>query len=185
MASGALPHGFPLCRSTASDTGDGGISCNTPLWYAVDEDYRVSALILQVDVFSGAGESPNTPTEAQERTKDIQYASKTRFDTTCVSAIEALRNSLRWVPDKLPPSLQADPDVQKLSAISTRGAVAPGYQRDVTTLPVQCPLRQMHRTERGRSGTSGDAAGSAHTLDQGSISVSAPVPYSLSWGRCV
>ncbi|WP_274381884.1 DUF3734 domain-containing protein [Paraburkholderia hospita] len=54
----------------------------------------------------------------------MQYARKTRLNTTRVSEIEALRNSLRRVLAKLPPLLQDDPDVQKLSAISTRGAVA-------------------------------------------------------------
>jgi NTE family protein len=31
---------------------DGGIASNTPLWYVADEDYRMSALILQVDVLA-------------------------------------------------------------------------------------------------------------------------------------
>jgi NTE family protein len=124
MASGALPPGFPAVQIDGEWYWDGGISCNSPLWYVVDEDYRMSALVLQVDVFSGAGELPKTLGEVQERTKDIQYASKTRFNSTRVSEIEALRNSLRRVLEKLPPSFQDDPDVQKLSAISTRGAVA-------------------------------------------------------------
>ncbi len=124
MASGALPPGFPAVRVDGEWYWDGGIACNSPLWYVLDEDYRMSALILQVDVFSGTGELPKTLREVQERTKDIQYSSKTRFNTTRVSEIEALRNSLRRLLDKLPPTLQADPDVQKLSAISTRGAVA-------------------------------------------------------------
>jgi NTE family protein len=81
-------------------------------------------LILQVDVFSGAGALPTNLSDVQERCKDIQYASKTRFNTTRISEIEALRNSLRRVLDKLPDSFQTDPDVQKLDAISTRGAVA-------------------------------------------------------------
>ncbi|HYS63692.1 MAG TPA: patatin-like phospholipase family protein [Paraburkholderia sp.] len=124
MASGALPPGFPAVQIDGQWYWDGGIACNSPLWYVLDEDYRMSALILQVDVFSGAGALPTNLREVQERCKDIQYASKTRFNTTRVSEIEALRNSLRHVLDKLPPSFQSDPDVQKLSAISTRGPVA-------------------------------------------------------------
>lgn len=124
MASGALPPGFPAVRIDGEWYWDGGIACNSPLWYVLDEDYRMSALILQVDVFSGAGELPKTLREVQERTKDIQYSSKTRFNTTRISEIEDLRNSLHRLLDKLPSTLQTDPDVQKLGAISTRGAVA-------------------------------------------------------------
>ena len=43
----------------------------------------MSALILQVDVFSGLGDLPQKPAAGgSERVKDIQYASKTRFNTT-------------------------------------------------------------------------------------------------------
>jgi NTE family protein len=124
MASGALPPGFPAVQIDGQWYWDGGIASNSPLWYVLDEDFRMSALILQVDVFSGAGELPSTLSEVQERCKDIQFASKTRFNTTRISEIEALRNSLRRMLDKLPDSFQTDPDVLKLAAISTRGAVA-------------------------------------------------------------
>jgi NTE family protein len=103
---------------------DGGIASNTPLWYVADEDYRMSALILQVDVFSGAGQVPRNLRQVAERAKDIQYASKTRFNSTRIKEIEELRASLRRVLDKLPPAIQSDPDVQRLAAISTRGAIA-------------------------------------------------------------
>lgn len=124
MASGALPPGFPAVQIDGQWYWDGGIACNSPLWYVLDEDFRMSALILQIDVFSGAGTLPTSLGEVQERCKDIQYASKTRFNSSRISEIEGLRVSLRRVLDKLPASLQTDPDVQKLSAISTRGAVA-------------------------------------------------------------
>ncbi|MFP3558832.1 patatin-like phospholipase family protein [Paraburkholderia sp. SIMBA_049] len=124
MASGALPPGFPPVSVDGEWYWDGGISSNTPLWYVVDQDYRASALVLQVDVFSDAGELPKNLSQVQERAKDIQYASKVRYNTTRVAEIEDLRNALRRVLDKLPPSLQSDPDVQKLAGISTRGPVA-------------------------------------------------------------
>ncbi|OUL76737.1 patatin-like phospholipase family protein, partial [Paraburkholderia hospita] len=40
MASGALPPGFPAVQIDGEWYWDGGISCNSPLWYVVDEDYR-------------------------------------------------------------------------------------------------------------------------------------------------
>ncbi|MGU7768604.1 patatin-like phospholipase family protein [Burkholderia sp. MR1-5-21] len=124
MASGALPPGFPPVPIGGEWYWDGGISSNTPLWYVVDEAQRISALVLQVDVFSGAGELPQNLQQVQERAKDIQYASKARLSATRVSEIEELRASLRRVLDKLPQALLADPDVQRLAAVSTRGEVA-------------------------------------------------------------
>ncbi|MDW3684309.1 patatin-like phospholipase family protein [Cupriavidus sp. CV2] len=124
MASGALPPGFPPVEVGGELYWDGGIVSNTPLWYVVDEDYRMNALVLQVDVFSGAGEAPLNLRQAQERVKDIQYASKTRFNTNRVREIEELRGALHRVIGKLPAALKSDPDVERLTAISTRGAVA-------------------------------------------------------------
>jgi NTE family protein len=124
LASGALPPGFPPVEVDGELYWDGGIVSNTPLWYVLDEDYRMSALILQVDVFSGAGDLPQNLRQVQERVKDIQYASKTRFNTARIKEIEELRNSLRRLLDQLPKALEVDPDVQRLTTISTRGAVA-------------------------------------------------------------
>lgn len=96
---------------------------NSPLWYVLDEDFRMNAPIFQVDVFSAGAELPQNLAQAQERAKDIQYASKTRFNTTRLKEIEELRGSLRRLLAKLPKELSFDPDVQRLSAVSTRGAV--------------------------------------------------------------
>ena len=62
-------------------------------------------------MFSGAGQLPTNLADVQERAKDIQYASKTRFNTSRVKELEELRGSLRRVLEKLPKALQADPDV--------------------------------------------------------------------------
>ncbi|MGV2291728.1 patatin-like phospholipase family protein [Trinickia sp. YCB016] len=124
MASGALPPGFPPIHIDGEWYWDGGISSNTPLWYVVDENYRQGALVLQIDVFSGAGELPQNMQQVQERMKDIQYASKSRFGSARIKEIEDMRGSLRRVLEKLPAELRSDPDVQRLTEVSTRGAVA-------------------------------------------------------------
>ena len=90
LASGALPPAFPPVEVDGELYWDGGIASNTPLWYVVDEDYRMSALILQVDVFSGAGALPQNLQQVAEPAKDIQYASKTRFNSTRIKEIEEL-----------------------------------------------------------------------------------------------
>ena len=124
LASGALPPGFPPVQIDGELYWDGGIVSNTPLWYVLDADPRMNALIFQVDVFSARGEAPKNLAEVQERAKDIQYASKTRFNTNRVKEIEALRIALLRLLAKLPAALQDDPDVKKLTAVSKPRACA-------------------------------------------------------------
>lgn len=123
MASGALPPGFPPVNIDGEFYWDGGIVSNSPLTYVDDECYSSNALIFQVDLFSAAGEVPRNLDQVNERVKDIQYSSKTRFNTARLQEIEELRAALHRVIEKLPEALQSDPDVQKLKAVSTRGAV--------------------------------------------------------------
>jgi len=124
LASGALPPGFPPVQIDGELYWDGGLVSNSPLWYVLDSDAKLNALIFQVDVFSGAGELPKNLAEVQERAKDIQYASKTRFNTTRVKEMEALRGSLRRVLEKLPEELRDDPDVRQLAAASNPKAIS-------------------------------------------------------------
>jgi NTE family protein len=124
LASGAMPPGLPPVQIDGELYWDGGIVSNSPLWYVLDADSTMKALIFQVDVFSARGEVPKNLAEVQERAKDIQYASKTRFNTTRVKEIEALRGALRRVLDKLPEALRGDPDVEMLAAASEPKAIS-------------------------------------------------------------
>jgi NTE family protein len=123
MASGALPPGFPPVEIDGEFYVDGGIMTNTPLAY-VGKDFRLSALIVQVDLFSGLGNVPQTLNEVQERVKDIQFQSKTRFSLDEMRAIEALRSTVASVIERLPAKLRSDPDVKKLEEISHRGRLS-------------------------------------------------------------
>jgi NTE family protein len=123
MASGALPPAFPPVEIDGEYYFDGGIMSNTPMQY-VAKDFRIDALIVQVDLFSGLGELPKNLNQVQERVKDIQFQSKTRFSYHQVREIEALRSTLAEVLGRLPSNLRSDPEVQKLEAISRRGALS-------------------------------------------------------------
>jgi NTE family protein len=123
MASGALPPGFPPVNIDGDFYWDGGIVSNSPLTYIADECYDTDALIFQVDLFSAAGEVPRNLDQVGERVKDIQYSSKARFNSARLKEIEELRARLHRVLEKLPESMQSDPDVQRLKEVSTRGAV--------------------------------------------------------------
>ncbi|MEO8751737.1 MAG: patatin-like phospholipase family protein [Casimicrobiaceae bacterium] len=115
MASGALPPGFPPIRIKGEYYWDGGLVSNSPLWYVLDDSPQLEALILQVDLFSARGAMPTNLDEVLEREKDIQYSSKTRFNTTRAKQIEELGQALGRVLDQLPASLKEDPDVRLLS----------------------------------------------------------------------
>jgi NTE family protein len=121
MASSALPPAFPPVEIDGELYWDGGIVSNSPLTYVMDEAYRSDALIFQIDLFSGEGPAPQNLDQVIERHKDIQYASKQRVNISRVQEFEELRAALARVIDKLPDTLQSDPDVQKLKTRSTRG----------------------------------------------------------------
>jgi NTE family protein len=123
MASGALPPGFPPVEIDGEHYFDGGIMSNTPLQY-VAQDFRMNALVVQVDLFSGLGELPRNLSQVQERVKDIQFQSKTRFSLAQIREVESLRSTLADVIAKLPAALRADPQVKKLAEVSRRGPVS-------------------------------------------------------------
>lgn len=121
LASGALPPGFAPVEIAGELYWDGGIVSNSPLWYVLDEEPRMSALMFQVDLFSARGEAPVNLDQVQERAKDIQYASKTRFNTTRIREVRELLTALKNVLGKLPKAMLADPDVQRLQRVTQRG----------------------------------------------------------------
>jgi NTE family protein len=123
MASGALPPGFAPVEIDGEHYLDGGIMSNTPMQY-VAKDFRMNALIVAVDLFSGLGELPQNLAQVQERVKDISFQSKMRFSHEQVRAIEAMRSTLADVIAKLPANLRADPQVKKLEEISRRGPLS-------------------------------------------------------------
>jgi NTE family protein len=109
IASGALPPGFAPVVIDGEYYWDGGIVSNTPLSYVLDDSPQMNALVVQVDLFSARGDLPRNIDEVLERAKDIQYSSKTRFNTTRVKDIEDMRGSLKRVIGKLPAALKSDP----------------------------------------------------------------------------
>jgi NTE family protein len=123
MASGALPPGFPAVEVEGEYYFDGGIMSNTPAQY-VSKDFRMNALVVQVDLFSGLGDVPNSLEQVQERVKDIQFQSKMRFSREQVVELEKLRRTLADVLAKLPENLRSDPQVMKLEEVSQRGPLS-------------------------------------------------------------
>ena len=117
LASGSLPPGFPPTLIDGSHYWDGGIVSNSPLWYVLDDSPRLSALILQVDLFSARGDLPLNLDQVLEREKDIRYSSKTRFNTNRIRELEAFRQALRRLLKKMPAKLRKDPDYLQLAPV--------------------------------------------------------------------
>jgi NTE family protein len=116
MASGSLPPGFPAVMIDGEHYWDGGIVSNSPLWYVMDDSPSINALIMQVDLFSAKGDLPASLDQVLERTKDIRYSSKTRFNTKRVQELENVRLALGRLMEKLPSALRDDPDYKLLRA---------------------------------------------------------------------
>jgi NTE family protein len=127
MASGALPPGFPPVPIDGDHYWDGGIVSNSPLWYVLDDSPRISAMIVQVDLFSARGELPVNLDQVLERAKDIQYSSKTRFNTNRVKELEGMRVALGRLLAKLPPKFRDDPDYKLLAPLGE-------FKRNVTIM---------------------------------------------------
>ena len=114
IASGSLPPGFPAITIDGEQYWDGGLVSNSPLWYVLDDAPDISALILQVDLFSAKGQLPDNLDQVQERAKDIQYSSKTRFNTKRGQELENMRLALDRLLKKIPRELHADADYKLL-----------------------------------------------------------------------
>ena len=123
MASGALPPGFPAIEVDGEFYWDGGLVSNTPLQYLIDQPAAEDMLVFQVDLFSAQGHMPRNLSEVAERGKDIQFASRTRFNTDQVAAQQKLANAARKLAAKLPPEFADDPDLKKLLNAGSAAAV--------------------------------------------------------------
>lgn len=114
MASGALPPGFQPVEIEGHFYWDGGLVSNTPLQYVIDQPTDHDMLVFQVDLFSARGKLPRNLSEVAERGKDIQFASRTRFNTDLIATQQKLSSAAQKLAAKLPPELANDPDLKQL-----------------------------------------------------------------------
>ncbi|OSP56627.1 patatin-like phospholipase family protein [Pseudoruegeria sp. SK021] len=114
MASGALPPGFPPVAIDGREYWDGGLVSNTPLAYIMTNTDQSPMCIFQVDLFSATGTRPETLDDVTQRTKDIQFSSRTRLTTDLYSQLFELRRAADRLADKLPLELRDDPDLAQL-----------------------------------------------------------------------
>ncbi|WP_186192641.1 patatin-like phospholipase family protein [Burkholderia gladioli] len=120
MASGALPPAFPPVEIDGQFYWDGGVVSNTPLMEVLRASPRRDTLAFQVDLWNARGPLPATLADVSERTKDVQYSSRTRFVTDTLQREQRFRNVLRRVLDLVPEDVRNnDPWCQQAGVLST------------------------------------------------------------------
>jgi NTE family protein len=89
--------------------------------YMFEDLPRMSALVVQVDIFMAQGELPQHMDEVQRRERDISLASKTLFNVNHIRDLIEMRGELKQLLAKLPASLRDDPSARKLASLSDFG----------------------------------------------------------------
>ena len=117
MASGALPPAFPAVEIDGHFYWDGGIVSNTPLQYVLDTRGTADLLVLSVDLFSARGELPTTLADVMARQKDIQYSSRTRYNTDMAAKVQNTRQAARDLLMALPAKIKSDPGIIELQRL--------------------------------------------------------------------
>lgn len=119
MASGALPPGFPPVEIAGEHYWDGGLVSNTPLHWVVQDRPMRDTLAFQVDLWSAKGELPQDLSDVVMRQKEIQYSSRTRFNTDQFERNHRLLAALRSLLGKVRPELLDTPEGRLLSETAT------------------------------------------------------------------
>ncbi|HEY9133202.1 MAG TPA: patatin-like phospholipase family protein [Dyella sp.] len=109
MASGALPPGFPAVEIDGEFYWDGGMVSNTPLYKVLAERPCHDALVFQVDLWNAQGELPRDMAAVAERSKEIQYSSRTRLITEYMRLNQEQQRMLHDLMALVPPDKHDDP----------------------------------------------------------------------------
>jgi len=117
LASSALPPGFPAVRIGDDLYWDGGIYSNTPIEMVLEDVPRVNTLCLMLSLFNPAGAEPKSIGEAEERHKDIVYATRMQEHVRTYRRFHNLRRTLRSVYALLPEDVKNNPEIQELGEI--------------------------------------------------------------------
>ena len=124
MASGALPPGFPAVEIDGEYYWDGGLVSNTPLTEIVRESQHKDTLIFQVDLWSARGGLPGNFLDISERTKDIQFSSRTRAITAFLEAEQKHACLIKKLLEHIPEAVrQTHPLMRKAQQVADGSAI--------------------------------------------------------------
>lgn len=122
MASGALPPGFPAVEIDGEFWWDGGVVSNTPLYAVLTERPQRDMLVFQVDLWSAQGALPRDLAGVAERSKEIQYSSRTRLMTEYMRENRRRQRLLKELMALVPAARRDDP-VYRRAECEARGAL--------------------------------------------------------------
>lgn len=78
---------------------------NTPLSEVLNDKNRKNTLVFQIDLWSARGELPKNLLDIAERSKDIQYSSKTRLITDTMAEQHKnrilIKELLQYIPEEV------------------------------------------------------------------------------------
>ncbi|MCA3924339.1 patatin-like phospholipase family protein, partial [Burkholderia sp.] len=124
IASGALPPGFPAVEIDGEFYWDGGLVSNTPLTEIIRESQHKDTLVFQLDLWSSRGKLPGDFLDVSERTKDIQYSSRTRAITAFMSQNQKHAQMIKALLEHIPePVRLANPLLQEAQKTADGSAV--------------------------------------------------------------
>jgi NTE family protein len=109
MASAALPPGFPAVEIDGEFYWDGGMVSNTPLYKVLSDRPSRDTLVFQVDLWNARGNLPRDLVQVAERSKEIQYSSRTRLITEFMRRTQEHRRLLHDVMALVPEDRRNDP----------------------------------------------------------------------------
>lgn len=115
LASGAIPPGFPPVRIDGDLYWDGGLYSNTPLETVLDDSPRVDTLCFMIDLWFAEGLEPTTYDQVEARQKAVMFSSRSKRHVEAFNEKHALRRQLHALYEKLPPEVQSDAEIKKLS----------------------------------------------------------------------
>jgi NTE family protein len=109
MASGALPPGFAAVEIDGEYYWDGGVVSNTPLYRVLHDEPERNLLVFQVDLWSARGEVPRDLAGVADRSKGIQYSSRTRLITDAMQEARRRKRLLNELMALVPAAKRTDP----------------------------------------------------------------------------
>jgi NTE family protein len=111
LASGALPPAFPAVEIEGRHYWDGGIHSNTPLEWMLRDSPRQHSLCLMATLWPLEDVVPTTLPDVLRRSKELQYASRSRTLIKLEQELHTLRHTVSQLAAKLPPELRADKEI--------------------------------------------------------------------------
>jgi NTE family protein len=120
LASGALPPAFPPVRIDDGLYWDGGILSNTPVEVVFDDRPRRDSMVYAVHLWNPEGHEPRSMREVLNRTKDVQYASRSAVHIARQRQLHELRHVITRLADLIPEPLSQDPEVRALAEYGCR-----------------------------------------------------------------